>query len=411
MSKMKLGIMILIVLAFVSYGCDGDQYPISSDLADQDRIELNLFLKGKMPSSVISPPADLTTVNLGSKSIEFWPYTGTNFSGAPQDPVNLIFVGQADPRDIRAALFSLDGDRSAFGLPPQAPFNSIWEDAIGNVQTAYSSSNEWTGSAIQLACGGYGPIRVHLRLFRMDDWTIANAHFELLIPGTTDHQVLSWELAKQFVTIDMLRTGLLDESIPMMPTDQINQPNFRNIPAMVYNLLPVELRGLIGGPLGDVAVDVPIAGDGHATVFNLAASVERISGTSIQDFIVDFNQVVPKPFCASGPYDYVQVEGPVHLYQESELGENGKFRMIFRAEGELLVTPINPLTGEVVGATMPAIVKESHSSSLSDSECTATSWIYQKLTPASDPNAGSLFRRLRVGTNLRNSFEENSPCR
>ena len=407
----KRGLMLLLVLAFASYGCESNMDPVSSDLSDGEGIELSRFLAAKMPSAEISTPADLTEVSMGSKSVEFWPYTGTNFSGDPQDPVNLIFVGHADPRDIRAALFALGGDRSAFGLPAQPPFNSVWEDAIGDVQTGYDSDNGWTGSAIQLACGGYGPIRVHLRLFRMGEWTIANAHFELLIPGTADHQVLSWELAKQFVTIDMIRTGLLDKSVPMMPTGEINQPNFGTIPATIYNLLPVELRGLIGGSLSDVAADVPIAGDGYATIFNLAVSVERVNGISVQDFTIDYDQVVPKPFCASGPYDYIKVEGPVHLYQETELIENGKFRMLFRAEGKLMVTPINPMTGEVIGSTVSAIVKENHSSSLGDTDCSATSWLYQKLVPASDPNAGSLFRRLRVGTNRKDSFVEISPCR
>ena len=57
-------------------------------------------------------------------------------------------------------------------------------------------------------CGTYGPIRFHLRLVKLGALTIGNAHFEVLIPGTTDHQVLSWELAEQLVTYDLARTGL-----------------------------------------------------------------------------------------------------------------------------------------------------------------------------------------------------------
>jgi len=49
----------------------------------------------------------MVSVNVGSHSLSFWPYTGTDFTGTPQDPINLIFYGEADPRDLRAALMAL----------------------------------------------------------------------------------------------------------------------------------------------------------------------------------------------------------------------------------------------------------------------------------------------------------------
>ena len=76
--------------------------------------------------------------------------------------------------------------------------------------------------------------------------TLGNAHFELLIPGTTDHQVLSWELAEQLVTVDMVRSGLL--AAAPGSTAPINAaPGFRQIPAEIYNLLPAELRAASAG--------------------------------------------------------------------------------------------------------------------------------------------------------------------
>jgi hypothetical protein len=109
----------------------------------------DLEAKHVTPVSTVAP-SPLVTVNVGPQSLEFWPYTGTNFSGAPQDPINLIFFGEADPRDIRAALMALDGNRNIPGLPSVPPFNSTWTDAIGNVQTGYGSPEGWTGSVIQL---------------------------------------------------------------------------------------------------------------------------------------------------------------------------------------------------------------------------------------------------------------------
>ena len=39
------------------------------------------------------------------------------------------------------------------------------------------------------------------------------AHFEVLIPGTTDHQVLSWIVARDLVVGDLMRSGLLLEAV------------------------------------------------------------------------------------------------------------------------------------------------------------------------------------------------------
>lgn len=70
-------------------------------------------------------PSGLVSVVAGGVAREFWPFTGTSFNGAPQDPINLIFTGESDPRSIRAALLSLDGDRTRLGFPAVFPFNCI----------------------------------------------------------------------------------------------------------------------------------------------------------------------------------------------------------------------------------------------------------------------------------------------
>ena len=210
------------------------------------------------------PPADLTTIAAGGGSLSLWPYTGADFSATAQDPINLVFTGRADPRAVRSALFALSGDRSAAGLPNAAPFNCTWSDAIGDLQTAWNAASGWVGSAVQLACGSFGPIRVHVRLFQAGAATVGNAHFEVLIPGTTDHQVLSWELAEQLVTIDRAGCGLL-AAAPVSSGVINGAPEFRQIPAQIYNLLPADLRAVIGGPSGSVSGPVGIASNGTAT--------------------------------------------------------------------------------------------------------------------------------------------------
>jgi hypothetical protein len=230
-----------------------------------------------------APPAPLVTIAFAGSSLTFWPFTGANFTNA-SDPINLVFAGAADPRALRAALLRLDGNRTSYGFPAVPPFDCAWTDAVGGIQTAYAVTSGWAGSVIQLQCGEYGPIRFHLRLFGAGTWTLANAHFEVLIPGTADHEVLSWELAEQLVVTDFLRTGLLDAAQPLGATALINpSPSYRAIDPRVYNGLPAALIGAIGGPAQPAVAPVPIATDGRATILNLARSlplvVDRVEKT------------------------------------------------------------------------------------------------------------------------------------
>jgi hypothetical protein len=209
----------------------------------------------------VVPVAALATISTPAGAAQILPYL-TDDLNTSQDPVNLVITGAADPRDIRNALLGLGGTRGA-PFPPVFPFTCTWSDAIGGLMAGYGETAGWGGAAVQLQCGSYGPIRFHLRLVKLGDFTIGNAHFEILIPGTTDHQVLSWELAEQLVTYDLARTGLLGAA--PAPTAAITAaPAHRTIPAVIYNLLPADLRMLIGGPLGNVTTDVGIANDGRA---------------------------------------------------------------------------------------------------------------------------------------------------
>lgn len=410
-SHIKSLMVAAMLVALFGIGCDTVNNPQSSETVD-DPFENDLagLLAAHAPSAVAPPPSPLVTVSIGQQNVTFWPYTGANFSGVGQDPINLVFFGHADPRDIRAALLSLDGDRAAFGMPDMPPFNQRWSDAIGDVQTAYGVDEGWTGGAIQLACGDYAPLRFHIRLFRIGDFTVANAHLDLHIPGTADHEVLSWEIAEQFVTADLIRSGLLDPDTPMLTTDLINEPNYRTTPWYIYNEVPVELRALIGGPLEDQTENVPKPSDGHATAFKLAGKVAQTPGVFEQFVPIVYGQTVPRPFCSSGPLDYVYVAGTIDLRQITEVKTDGSYHVVFKAKSTLSVTPVNPLTGEPSGAGMTAAVSEQHTGLLDDTRCSAGSWIYQVLTPEDNSDASSLFRRLRAGNVGRLVWEEVISC-
>ena len=301
-------------------------------------------------------PGLLVPIAVPGGTLSLWPYTGTDFSGTPQDPLNLIFTGVSDPRSIRSALMALDGNRTAFGMPPVYPFNCTWSDAIGDLQTGYNERADWVGSAIQVACGTYGPVRFHVRLFEAGSTTLGNAHFEVLIPGTADHQVLSWELAEQLVQVDFMRSGLLGPTGPGR-TEPINAAPFREIPAEIYNLIPADLKSIIGGPAGSVGAPVPIGSDGRATVFDLVASSSQNAAGTEQSFVIQYGQVIPRPFCASG-VEYLYVEGPVSLRKTVQVNADGELTTEFDASGRLRLTPVDPRTGAPTGATYEAEVKD-----------------------------------------------------
>jgi hypothetical protein len=226
-----------------------------------------------------------------------------------------------------------------------------------------------------------------------------------LIPGTTDHQVLSWELAEQMVIVDFMRSQLLDPDVPMVPTDQINDAPFRTIPAIIYNQIPEELKVAIGGPSGEVDYDVPIGTDGHAMILNLAGSVPWVSEIRHQQLVIDYDIIAPKPFCNPSQTDLVEILGPVYMDQTVELDEAGVYKMSFYASGELNVTPVYPS-----GETLQGKVREKHAAIFSDKLAINSSTAFQKLLPASADDGAQLFKMLKVSSNGGSIAWEDEKC-
>jgi hypothetical protein len=367
-----------------------------------------------------TPPSDLASISYGGGSISFWPYTGATYDGVPSDPINLIFTGHADPVQIRAALIALDGDRSAFGMPPVPPFNSRWSDAMGDVQTSYAADGGWNGSVIQLALGDYGPIRFHLRLFRTGKtfgsdgvWTLGAAHFEALIPGTTEHQVLSWELAQQMVMVDLLRSGLLKAGTPPL-SGPINQaPSFREIPGLIYNQLPPELIALlaaVGAPPQPVSGNVPIASDGQATILELEKAPAVPAGSTTQSFTVEFGQAIPKPLCSDGPFDWVYATGPVQFQKTVAVDEAGRFQYSARASGRLTVTPVDITTNPPtpVGTPFAATVADVQSG-FHDPVSESVQMLSKRIAPQKG-GAELLMTDLKVSTPGPDRYRASTQC-
>jgi len=351
-------------------------------------------------SSLAAAPAPLVTVGFGGSSLTLWPWIGANLSGAPSDPVNLLFPGRPDPRQLRAALVLLGGDRSAFGFPSSPPFDCTWKDAVGANQATYADGVGWTPSAIQLECGEFNPIRFHIRFFPAGEWTIANAHFEVLIPGTNEHEILTWEGAEQLVTVDFLRSGLLHATQPMSPSTAINDaPSYREIRVPLFNGLPPALRQYLTGSPATASVPVPVATDGRATILNLAGDAGAAPTVAIRDYELQFNQMIPRPFCASGPADFILVQGPIRFRQRVVLTPSGSYVSQFQASGSLDVTPMNPLTSPPtpVGETYRAHVNEHYRNVVTDHVTLVSNLRMQVLIPPTVAGRFSLHASLRIG--------------
>ncbi|HEX9488287.1 MAG TPA: hypothetical protein VF976_14570 [Gemmatimonadales bacterium] len=383
--------MVVLVVLLAIAACED-----RASSATGPRVEA-LRLARQSARDAAPAPTPLVSVPLPSQTLDLWPFTGFGF-GVPSDPVNLIWIGQADPRRLRAALLQLDGERTALGFPNVFPFNCTWHDEPEvQPEVAYAAASGWVGSPIMLECGSYSEARFHLRFFDVGGATVGGAPFEVYIPGTLDHQTISWALAEQFVVADFVRSGLLDPTLPFFTTGPLNPAPFGTIPAVIYNGIPTALRQVIGGPVGDVTDPVAIPSSGHATVLNLRGSVPTKPLVAHRRWIQRFDQVIPQPFCAAGPNAFLYVVGPVTLDQHVELTSQGTYVSQFHAAGRLQVTPTDPTTGQAIGATYHAIVFETHDGTLSDA-VTSTAFVTRRvLLPPSAPGRGTFEFRFAVG--------------
>jgi hypothetical protein len=347
----------------------------------------------EVPEPLIAP--------LATSGLRIWPYTAAGFEPKPQDPMNLIFIGEADPRNVRSALLSASSARPA----PFDSFDCAWTDAIGSPQTAFAEGEGWSGSVIQLECGAYDPFRFHLRLFPAGDVTLGNAHVEVLIPGTHMHEVLSWEFGEQFVTFDLARSGFLAAQ-PQRSAPLNESPTFGTVRVQVYNQLPPSLRALTGGPLfGDVSVPVGVPNDGTATVLTLKP-VPPVAG-SHQAFSLMFGQVIPKPFCAPEG-ELVRVDGPLHLRQEVRVSAAGVLHTQTFIDGDLSIRPLDRTTG-TFGTPAPARVRDHYTAHFQNGLHSVATTRTQRLSVEGGPPQ-QLFEQGRVDSGGRVQFRSEEKC-
>ena len=408
----------LVLLAFlVCYlaGCS-DETPLSTTESGADG-KANLVRSESVGDVTVPDP--LVDVTWGSETLTFWPYTGDNFSGTPSDPVNLVFVGHVTPLQVRSALLALDGNRTGCGLPNTFPLNATWSDCIGNVQTTYTENDEWLGGVIQLQLGDYSIMRAHLRLWQTTapfgsdgTWTVGAAHFEVLITGTAEHQVLSWELAEAIVTCDLVRSGLLDASSLPTPalTGVINSaPSFRTIPQMIYNGLPDGLKVLCGLPPGPSSVPVPIPNDGKARILCVAGEAPVEDESVSQEFTLEYNQVVPAPFCSDGPYDYVRLTGPL-VHEKILTISSGLCEYSSSITGHLTAIPMNVLVNPPVPSGDPfRVIVGDAQRGIIDGGYYRVTFEQSRVAPR-NPGVEKLMNMLHVSTDGEDIYRTKTQC-
>ena len=321
------------------------------------------------------PPAgEMKAVSAAGASFSVWPYLSSDFVGK-SDPVNLVFPN-SDPRALRQALMSLNGSRAGTPVAGLPGSGCRWTDAMGYEQTGYSDVEGWSGGVVQLACVDPGkplggPFRLHVRLFRAGPHTFGGAHYEVNIPGTAEHEVLSCDAGLDFVYVDVSRWSLLSQTpVAITPLPgMIPAGYFRAVRRPVY----LGLVGLGAGPLlaglGLVlpsSGDAPIPTSGLAMAFAATFPFEPVKSDTTTTFEVQYAvPLTTKPFC-NGPADYVKLEGPLQFSLRVQTNPSGLILRTYSVGGMLRVTPVDPVTRQPIGEGQDAAIAEAHRGQITD---------------------------------------------
>lgn len=236
----------------------------------------------------------------------------------PSDPVNLIFLGDAEPLRIRTSLLALSANRDA-RWQVVAGRSARWRDAIGHLHTAFVQGQGWSVSAIQLELGRYKGARAHLRLFPFDGFTLGAAHVEFLPAGGFEHEVVSWELGEELVTSELRRAGLLTDAPSRIGPFETGLD--RRISRDAMGTIPrglADLAGLTGVPPTD-REEVEIAGAGYLSAIHLSPLPVAEGERSWTRVCLDLATDIQNPLDVANP-ESLHIRGPIRLEQELVTG-------------------------------------------------------------------------------------------
>jgi hypothetical protein len=364
------------------------------------------------------PPTDLTTIDVGTE-LTLGPFITDNFlpgAAGAKDPVNLVFL-DTDPRAIRQQLMQLHGgDRPGWSFLPSGASGCRWIDAMGYEQAAYLEPEGWVGDAVQLACAtAVSPLgreyRFHVRLFRSGPHTIGGAHFEINVPGTAEHEVLSWDMAREFVRDEMVQLGVDPATIgtvPLYPPTSLPAlpgTYFRTVRGPV-NAYVWQTQFVLGGnaalmarlglapPPGSTPPQsmpsVPIPATGLASVFSPAFTYVPVrSDVTLTDSRMYSVSATPKPFCHG---ELIQITGgPLTFTLRVQTNRSGKYQRTYTVSGNLRVKALPD------GPTQDAVISESHRGMLTDHHGQVTEEVSQVLLPGDGALGQSLYVAFGAG--------------
>ena len=122
--------------------------------------------------------------------------------------------------------------------------------------------------------------------------------------------------------------------------------------------LPAELIQLISGPARPQAEPVPIGSNGHATTIHLAAARPVRPMTYTNTTFVDFGQFIPRPFCSTGPADWLHITGGVEFFTSVKVNHAGRFSYRGGYRGTIYATPVDINNdGQPIGEMFEADVR------------------------------------------------------
>jgi hypothetical protein len=233
--------------------------------------------------------------------------------------------------------------------------------------------------------------------------TIGGTHWDLNVPGTNEHEVISWEVPEQLLMVDMIRTGLL-AGLPQ-ETAQINDaPTFRVIRAPVYAGIPLALKtiaGITGGPA--------IPTNGRARLFNVGTEEPIVPDVVEQQFTIQFNQIIPKPFCG-GPSDFLRVQGPIVFTGVARVTPSGTYQRESSATADLTAVAVNPFNGQPIGAPLHGLVTDDHVAGINPAGVSANAHKLQQLFDAGGVLQASQDDKISAGTRGHDDFTRVVNC-
>ncbi len=272
--------------------------------------------------------------------VVFRPYTGGGSDlREATDPINLLFVGEADALGIRAALRSL-GPGRAERWESLADPGASWTDGVGGAQTAFAPDWGWSGGAVQLELGDFAGLRAHLRLFPFPEFVLGAAHLERLPAGRFEHTVFSWSGAERLVVRELERAGV----VARRTSHEMRLAAPRRLSDAA---VPDSLADAAGWGASGLLVGEPIPGWGSLSVVTLDGLPSGVTPRHLRWSRLTLDTQITLPAIAAQAD--LRVQGPVDIEHEVST-QVGRLRSRTRVTGSLKI--------EMGGRDVPAQIRE-----------------------------------------------------